>query len=33
MIPIEDTTVVSVEDFDDFFGNPNYLYRPRFWTG
>ena len=29
MIPLEDTTIVSVEDFEDFFGNPNYLYRPR----
>ncbi|XP_032788854.2 mucin-5AC [Daphnia magna] len=29
LIPLEDTTVVQLEDFDKFFSNPNYFYTPR----
>ncbi|EFX76479.1 hypothetical protein DAPPUDRAFT_322382 [Daphnia pulex] len=29
LIPLEDTTMVLLEDFDSFFGNPNYFYIPR----
>lgn len=29
IIALEDTTIVLVEDFDSFFANPNYFYRPQ----
>ncbi|KAK4026857.1 hypothetical protein OUZ56_015883 [Daphnia magna] len=29
LIPLEDTTVVQLEDFEKFFSNPNYFYTPR----
>ncbi|KAI9563689.1 hypothetical protein GHT06_011153 [Daphnia sinensis] len=29
LIPLQDTTVVLLEDFDKFFSNPNYFYTPR----
>ena len=28
LIPLEETTVVHPHDFDRFFSNPNYFYRP-----
>ncbi|XP_057378682.1 mucin-2-like isoform X2 [Daphnia carinata] len=29
LIPLDDTTIVQLEDFDKFFSNPNYFYTPR----